>query len=138
MKAKAAADGKVPVSNKMFVAKDAEVFLRTYTLGKVLGEGAFGKVFKCTHKATKTVLAVKTLEKDPDYTQELKKDFANEVGVLTQLDYPNVLKIFDCFEDKKRYYIVMELLQGGELVDMLTKLTKFTEKDAATVTKTLV
>lgn len=51
------------------------------------------------------------------------------------MDHPNIVKIFEYFEDKKRYYIITELLKGGELHEEILKRKKFSEQDAATVVK---
>ena len=39
----------------------------------------------------------------------------NEIDILKQVDHPNIVKMFDVFEDDKYIYIVMELLGGGEV-----------------------
>lgn len=46
------------------------------------------------------------------------------------MDHPNIVNCFDIYEDEKYIYIVMELLQGGELFDQILKKEKFTEKEA--------
>jgi len=38
---------------------------------------------------------------------------------LTELDHPNILKIFEMYDEKDKYYIVTELLEGGELFDRI-------------------
>ena len=47
------------------------------------------------------------------------EELENEIGVLNQLDHPNVLRIFEVYSCPKRYYIVSELLEGGELFDQI-------------------
>ena len=51
---------------------------------------------------------------------ELKR-FMNEIEILKKLDHPNVLKLYEFYEDKKRFYLVLELCSGGELYDTLTE-----------------
>ena len=41
----------------------------------------------------------------------------NEIASLKKIDHPNVVKIYECFEDSTGYYIVTELCSGGELFD---------------------
>ena len=41
----------------------------------------------------------------------------NEIASLKKLDNPNIVKIYECYEDAKGYYIVTELCSGGELFD---------------------
>lgn len=43
----------------------------------------------------------------------------NEVDILSQLDHPNVVKLFEIFEDKECMYLVLEIMTGGEVKDIL-------------------
>ena len=38
-----------------------------------------------------------------------------EIDILSQLDHPNVVKLFEIFEDKHCMYLVMEIMTGGEV-----------------------
>lgn len=58
-----------------------------------------------------------------------------EIDILKNLDHPNILRLYEVFEDKKYIYLVTELCQGGELFDEILKRKTFTEKDAAVVIK---
>jgi serine/threonine protein kinase len=42
-----------------------------------------------------------------------------EMAVLKQLDHPNIIKLFEIFEDEKYICLVIELMEGGELYDMI-------------------
>lgn len=48
---------------------------------------------------------------------------------MTQ-DHPNILKVFDIYEEGNKYYIVTELCSGGELLDRIVQNRGFTEVDA--------
>ena len=39
-----------------------------------------------------------------------------EVDILSQVDHPNVVKLYEIFEDSKKFYMVLELMTGGEVV----------------------
>jgi calcium-dependent protein kinase len=43
-----------------------------------------------------------------------------EVDVLKSLDHPNIVKLFEFYQDNKNYYLITEFLEGGELFDNLT------------------
>jgi len=64
-----------------------------------------------------------------------KASMLNEINILRNLDHPNIVKIFEYFEDDKRFYIVTEHIQGGELFDEVIARGKFTERDAAILLK---
>ena len=78
-----------------------------YTIGEVLGVGAFGQVVKATHKYSGQVRALKTLAKEKIINEEKEKMFA-EVNVLRKLDHPNIVRLYELFEDSKNYYLITE------------------------------
>ena len=55
----------------------------------------------------------------------------NEVEVIKHLDHPNILKMYEFYQDEKRFYIVTELLTGGELFDKICDSHFFGENIAA-------
>lgn len=127
----------VKLSNNMFVQKSEGTLRDTYKIGKVLGEGAFGEVRLCTHRETKEKRAVKVLKKE-NMDEAEKASMINEINILRNLDHPNIVKIFEYFEDEKRFYIVTEHIQGGELFDEIIARGKFSERDAAVLLKQLL
>ena len=66
---------------------------------------------------------------------EEKRMFFNEMSILKELDHPNILKMYEFFEDEKRYYIVTDICKGGELFDEISTKGKFSERDAASLIK---
>ena len=54
-----------------------------------------------------------------DETEKTK--LRNEVMILKGLDHPNILKVYEFYEDKRNFYIVTELLTGGELFDRIVE-----------------
>ena len=59
----------------------------------------------------------------------------SEINILKDLDHPNILKMYEFFEDEKRYYIVTDICKGGELNDEIIARGKFSEKDSALLIK---
>jgi calcium-dependent protein kinase len=108
-----------------------------YRIGKVLGNGAFGEVRMCVSRDTSAQRAVKVLRKSHMDEDERKMLF-NEINILRELDHPNIVKMFEFFEDEKRFYIVQEICKGGELFDEILHRGKFTERDAALLTKQIL
>ncbi|CAD8146358.1 unnamed protein product [Paramecium octaurelia] len=101
-----------------------------YILGDVLGVGAFGQVIKATHKQSGQIRALKTLAKKKIINEEKDKMFA-EVNILRKLDHPNIVKLFELFEDTQNYYLITELIQGGELIKKIQAQNTFSEAEAA-------
>lgn len=124
----------VKINRENFILHKTTAISKEYTLGKQLGTGAFGAVRLAVHKATKQTRAVKILKK----TKENVQTILDEIHVLSTLSHPNIMQIFEVFEDTTNYYIVSERCKGGELFDVISEKGNFTEKDAATVMKQLL
>ena len=54
---------------------------------------------------------------------------------MQTLDHPNVLKLYEYFEDSKNVYLITELCKGGELFDMIVQKEFFTEREACHIFK---
>lgn len=50
-----------------------------------------------------------------------------EIDILKNLDHPNIVRLFEVYEDEKHIYLVTELCTGGELFDEILKRKQFTE-----------
>ncbi|KAJ6359481.1 hypothetical protein OIU76_001081 [Salix suchowensis] len=63
------------------------------------------------------------------------EDVRREVKILKALSgHTNIIKFYDAFEDENNVYIVMELCEGGELLDrILSRGGRYTEVDAKTI-----
>ena len=79
---------------------------------------------------SKLILCFKLIDVRRKLSEEDRAALGNEIDILKQVDHPNIVKCYDIYEDEKYIYIVMELLQGGELFDQILKHEKFDEKAA--------
>jgi calcium-dependent protein kinase len=59
--------------------------------------------------------------------------FKNELTALRTLDHPNIIKLFEVFEDHTSFYLVQEFCSGGELFDQIAEKDHFDEHYAAIV-----
>ena len=66
----------------------------------LLGQGGYGEVRKCVSRSDKVVRAVKIIKKE-SITSEEHETFKNEMNILRKLDHPNILKVFEVFEDAR-------------------------------------
>ena len=69
--------------------------------------GAYGEVRKCLNKGSKALRAVKIINKLTLGEQD-KEKLLNEIEILKTLDHPNILKLYEFFQDQKRYFLVTE------------------------------
>ena len=118
---------KVKVSN--FVTKNEADIRQVYRIGKRVGEqGSYGYIRFCIHRKTGCLRAVKVIDKsklDPFDQNKNQTERANtEIEILSQLDHPNIMRIFEWFEDPNRYYIISDLYQGGELYSYIKRHIK--------------
>ena len=115
-----------------FVAEKQGKLRDSYRIGNKLGDGAFGSVRKITHRVTGEIRAVKTIHKKNLRSEDERQTFFNEVSVLRALDHPNILKLYEYYQDEKNYYLITELCNGGELFDRIISHGSFSEAIAAT------
>ena len=105
-----------------------------YLFGKTLGQGAFGTVKLCMHKDSQKTFAIKIMHKAAIKKQQIYIELLkNELEILGEKSHPNIIRIVDLIEDNENYYIVSEVVKGGELFNRLTKLNSFTEIQAADI-----
>ncbi|EER09574.1 Calcium-dependent protein kinase, putative [Perkinsus marinus ATCC 50983] len=97
---------------------------------KKIGQGSYGSVTKAVNKSTHAVRAVKTISKS--HVKNIER-FKQEIAIMKMLDHPNIIKLFETFEDHRNIYLVMELCTGGELFDRIIDEGRFTEVQAAIV-----
>jgi calcium-dependent protein kinase len=83
---------------------------------QLLGQGAFGKVYKVVCKKTQDIRAMKVLDKDK-ITASSQSELINEIEILKKLDHPNILKVYEYYEDARHLYIVTEFVDGRDLLD---------------------
>ncbi|XP_062966986.1 myosin light chain kinase 3 isoform X1 [Cynocephalus volans] len=100
---------------------------------EVLGGGRFGQVHRCTEKSTGLPLAAKIIKVKSTKDRE---DVRNEINIMNQLGHVNLIQLYDAFESKNSFTLVMEFVDGGELFDRITdEKYHLTELDVVLFTK---
>ncbi|XP_050223899.1 calcium and calcium/calmodulin-dependent serine/threonine-protein kinase-like [Mercurialis annua] len=126
-----------------------------YEVSEILGRGGFSVVRKgirkCTSSGDKTEVAIKTLKrlastaaagKSPTLKQVSISDalLTNEILVMRKIveqvsPHPNVIDLYDVYEDTNGVHLVLELCCGGELFDRIVARDRYTEREAAAVVR---
>jgi calcium-dependent protein kinase len=134
---KAEEDMKIANSNFVIEHKKENIKLYYKVLEKI-GSGSFGKVYKVNHIPTNQLRAMKVISKETLQYQDDDKKFLKEIEILSQIDHPNILKVFEYYQDNENYYVITELCKGGELYEQIYELNHFSEKEAAIIMEQLL
>lgn len=112
-------------------------FDEIYERKEVLGEGGFAMVYRCVHKKTRNVYAVKEIFKENyDVSGE---NLREEIDALKRLrDCPNILRLLDVYTERDRTQLVMEYMKGGDLLDRLSEKEVFTEAECRRISRRLL
>jgi calcium-dependent protein kinase len=122
-------------SNSLKINKESFVTIiegditQFYEVQKKIGEGAYGKIYKVRNKQSGDIRAMKQVTKSK--IQDMGK-FQTEIKILSMLDHPNIVRLFEVIEDDKYYNLLEELCTGGELLTRAQK-TELKEKDIARI-----
>ncbi|NXJ74297.1 KCC1G kinase, partial [Trogon melanurus] len=103
---------------------------KTFIFMEALGSGAFSEVFLVKQRSTGKLFALKCIKKSP-----LTRDSSleNEIAVLKKIKHENIVTLEDIYESTTHFYLVMQLVSGGELFDRILERGVYTEKDASVV-----
>uniref|UniRef100_A0A5S6R200 Protein kinase domain-containing protein n=1 Tax=Trichuris muris TaxID=70415 RepID=A0A5S6R200_TRIMR len=103
-----------------------------YDLRHELGAGAFSKVILAESKEIPGYLvAIKCIQKK--LLKGKEASMQNEINVLSRLRHPNIVRLIETVEDKANYYLVMDLVTGGELFDRIVAKGSYSEQDASSL-----
>lgn len=106
----------------------------SYERGTVLGKGAFSEVVKYKERSTGKEWAVKVMKKNFRDPIALEVTAA-EIGIYKSVgEHPNIVQLHDIYEDDSNWFLVIQLITGGELLHRITELKTFSERDASEFT----
>jgi len=108
---------------------------RRYNLYKELGGGGFGIVYLADDKEVRgRKVAIKKIVAN---STEMRRSFEREVGLMKDLDHPNICKVLETYENGRTLWVVMEYCEGGEVFTRIVESPggKLDEPAAASITK---
>eukprot|EP00253_Pinus_taeda_P030400 PITA_30400 len=100
-----------------------------YELGRILGEGNFAKVKYAIDVETSKSYAVKILDKDTVFHYNIVDQIKREICSMKLIRHPNVVRLYEVLASKKKIYIVLEFVKGGELMDKILYNDKLDESE---------
>lgn len=98
--------------------------------------GGFSIVYEATKKSSGERFAIKRIQKnEEDVDIDLLK---REIYIMKKVNHPNILKLYEVYEDDEYFFLVLELVEGSELFDKIVDLGNYSEKDAANIVRQIV
>eukprot|EP01094_Clydonella_sp_ATCC50884_P025679 TRINITY_DN6856_c0_g1_i1.p1 TRINITY_DN6856_c0_g1~~TRINITY_DN6856_c0_g1_i1.p1 ORF type:complete len:867 (-),score=191.24 TRINITY_DN6856_c0_g1_i1:66-2666(-) len=95
--------------------------MEQFDLVDLLGEGAYGAVYKAKHKETGIELAAKIVRGEAQTTEELQK----EMNILKKCKNANIVQYYGCCYDEveEELWILMDFCAGGSTLDLIKGMT---------------
>lgn len=92
-----------------------------YELGRLLGCGAFAKVYFARNVENGQSVAIKVINKKKITGSGLMSNIKREITIMSRLQHPNIVKLHEVLATKTKIYFVMEFVKGGELFAKVSK-----------------
>lgn len=92
-----------------------------YELGKLLGYGAFAKVYHARNIRTGQSVAIKAVSKQKVLKSGLTAHIKREISILRRLRHPHIVRLFEVLATQTKIYFVLEFAKGGELFAKVEK-----------------
>ena len=110
-----------------------------YSLVKVLGRGSFSTVVLAQHAITRRTVAIKVISKSSVAASAGdKRSLETELSILKKANHPLIVSLFDVLEDGSNYYLVMEYLDKGSLLQFVNSHGPMSERHASEILGQLV
>jgi serine/threonine protein kinase len=107
----------------------------TWKKGEKLGKGAFGTVYMGFNEDSGKLMAVKEVDlKGVHFTEDRIKALESEIGMLSQLDHPHIVKYQGMEKTKDHLYIMLDYIPGGSIESVLKNFHQLKENVVAKYT----
>jgi CRP-like cAMP-binding protein len=111
------AGGKTGIS--LPATADLSILWEDLKFYATLGTGTFGRVKLVEHKPTNRAMALKAMQKSQVVRAHQAKNVCSEKDTMLMCNHPFVIKLYRTFQDQDSIYMLLELVQGGELWSLL-------------------
>ncbi|XP_065852537.1 serine/threonine-protein kinase AtPK2/AtPK19-like [Euphorbia lathyris] len=111
-------DNVIEMVEEDFLGDSLEVCgvgIEDFEVLKVVGQGAFGKVYQVRKKDTSEIYAMKVMRKDRIVERNHVEYMKAERDILTKIDHPFIVQLKYSFQTKYRLYLVLDFINGGHL-----------------------
>lgn len=128
----------IVINPRMLVSERRNPIEKNYEVLEVIGSGGFGEVKKVKHKELDVIRALKIIKKARYKSPAELKLIKNEIAIMKVVDHPNIVKLFEFFEDDENFYIITEYVNGGQLFEAIMQKKTFSENEAASIMSQLL
>lgn len=97
---------------------------------KLIGKGAFGKVYLTQNRINRKINAMKCIRKDVVIDQDFFDSLKLEKEILYNVEHPFIVAMDYVFQNEFRIYFIMDFIKGGELFRHLNRMKRFSEEQA--------
>ncbi|RZB94161.1 hypothetical protein D0Y65_025434 [Glycine soja] len=118
--------------------KIQRVSIEDFEILKVVGQGAFAKVYQVRKKGTSEIYAMKVMRKDKIMEKNHAEYMKAERDIWTKIEHPFVVQLRYSFQTKYRLYLVLDFVNGGHLFFQLYHQGLFREDLARIYTAEIV
>ncbi|RZF32011.1 hypothetical protein LSTR_LSTR007089 [Laodelphax striatellus] len=101
-----------------------------FDIVRKLGQGTYGKVQLGINKETGQEVAIKTIKKCKIETEADLIRIRREIQIMSSVQHPNIIHIYEVFENREKMVLVMEYAAGGELYDYISEKKVLNEAEA--------
>jgi hypothetical protein len=105
--------------------------LGTYVIDRLIGQGGMAEVYSATQATLDRTVAIKVLNPTFNSDPTFPLRFLREAKASARLNHPNIIRIYDFDEKGEIAYLVMELAEGGSMVDRAGRIATLGEAVAA-------
>ncbi len=128
----------IPIVSTNLIRKNTTKVKDAYKFIEVLGRGAYGTYYKVLHIKLNQYRVAKIIPKEYIKYKEGDRTVIQEIEILSRLDHPNIIKLYDFFDEENDYYIITELATGGQLYDAILKFQNYNELNAVIIIKQIL
>ncbi|RYG68741.1 serine/threonine-protein kinase [archaeon] len=118
-------------SNSLESSSSESNFHSHYIIDGLLGHGSSANVYKVHHKLTGRSYAAK--EVNLDGRMNTSDSMRTELEILQTLRHPHVVNLQESFSTSQQLWLVLEEVEGGDLVQACGSLPQYSERDVARI-----
>jgi calcium-dependent protein kinase len=119
-----------------FIKLNENKFSKEYAIEENLKSESLIEIKLCRSIKLGEIRTVKIFKKNSEKNEELRSKFLNEANIIKILDHPNIIKVYEFFEDPNNYYLVSEYIKK-QLSDDINDFTKWSELKYAQIIRQL-